>query len=96
MVPVSSIYKFKTPTDSLSVENILHCSNFDNTFVDMLNQKKCEGNSWMIELSKWTEWDGKNLSEEGNIRNAFDGFVLVNKISPPKYLKFDYEYLRKK
>lgn len=94
--PERSIYEFITPTDSLSVEKIMYGSKYENTFVDMMYQTKCEGNSWMFEKSKWTEWEGEDVSDVENIRNVFDGFILVSKISPPKYLKYDYEYLRKK
>ena len=94
-VPDSLIYEFKTPSDSLSIESILHSSNYDNTFVDMLHQDKNFGNSWMFETTKYSEWEGKDPAEINNIRNAWDGLILVNKISPPKYLKYDYEYLKK-
>jgi hypothetical protein len=80
----------------LSIETILHSSNYDNTFVDMLHQNRSNENSWMFETTKYSEWDGTNPTELKNIRNAFDGLILVNKISPPKYLKYDYEYLNKK
>jgi erythromycin esterase len=93
--PERPIYDFKTPTDSLSVEKILHGSRHEITFVDMVYQNKCEGNSWMFDKAKMTGWEGDNVSETNNIRNKWDGFILVNKISPPHYLKFDYEYLKK-
>jgi erythromycin esterase len=94
--PDSLRYVFKTPTDSNSIETILHSSNYNNVFVDMLHQDKSDGNSWMFELSKSTDWGGTETSEDWNIRSVFDGLILVNRISPPKYLKYDYEYLRRK
>jgi len=94
--PERPIYDFKTPTDSLSVEKIMHSSGHKITFVDMFYQKKCAGNSWMFDKVKMTGWEGDNTSETYNIRNKYDGFILVNKISPPHYFKFDYEYLRSK
>jgi erythromycin esterase len=93
--PERPVYDFKTPTDTLSVEKIMHSSCHEITFVDMVYQKKCEGNSWMFDTAKMTGWEGDYTSETNNIRNKWDGFILVNKISPPHYLMFDYEYLRK-
>jgi hypothetical protein len=61
----------------------------------MVYQKKCAGNSWMFDKATMTGWEGDNTSETNDIRNKWDGFILVNIISPPHYLKFDYEYLRK-
>ena len=92
--PTRPVYKFKTPTDSLSVERIMHTAGNKVLFVDMLHQNKSTGNSWMFEKSKWTQWSGNAVDEETNIRELFDGFILIDKISPPHYLKFDYEYLK--
>lgn len=94
--PERVVYDFNTPTDSLSIETIMHGSKYENTFIDMAYQTKYDGNSWMFEKSKMTGWEGDNTREVNNIRNIYDGIILINKISPPKYLKFDYEYLRKK
>jgi erythromycin esterase len=92
--PTRPVYKFKTPTDSLSIERIMHTAGHKISFVDMLHQNKRIGNSWMFEKSKWTQWAGTVVDEETNIRELFDGFILVDKISPPHYLKIDYEYLK--
>ena len=94
--PERVVYDFITPTDSLSIETIMHRSKHENTFIDMTSQTKCDGNSWMFEKSKMTGWEGDNTREENNVRKIYDGIMLINKISPPKYLKYDYEYLRKK
>lgn len=92
--PTREVYKYKTPTDNLSVEKIMHSAGHKVSFVDMLNQKKDVGNSWMFEKSKYADWEGDRLDEIENIRNRWDAFILVDKISPPHYLKFDYEYLK--
>jgi erythromycin esterase len=89
--PYRPIYKYVIPTDSLSVEKIMHNSGHNITFLDMLYQKKSAGNSWMFDKVK----NADGLSDVENIRNKWDGFILINKISPPHYLKFDYEYLQK-
>jgi erythromycin esterase len=92
--PDSLKYDFKTPTDSLSIETILHSSNYGNTFVDMLHQEKNDGNSWMFETSKYTDWNGRVTEEVRNVRSVYDGLILADKISSPEYLKYDYEYLK--
>jgi erythromycin esterase len=91
--PTRHVYKFKSPTDSLFVEKIMHTAGHKVSFVDMLHQNKSSGNSWMFEKSKWTQWAGNEVDEEINIRELFDGFILVDKIAPPHYLKIYYEYL---
>ncbi len=93
---INDIYNFKTPVDSNSIENILHQSNNEITFVDMQQQVKCSGNSWMFEMTKNSGWDGSERDEVEGIKNKWDGLLLVNKINPPKFLKYKYEYLRKK
>ena len=84
-----------SPDYDLFIEQILYKSGHEITFVDMLNQKKSAGNSWMFEISKNTGWDGSGeVSETENVRKIWDGLILVNEITPPKYLKYEYDYLK--
>jgi erythromycin esterase len=92
--PTREVYKFKTPTDNLSLERIMHSAGHKVSFVDMLHQDKSAGNSWMFEKSKYTDWAGDELDEIENVRSKWDAFILVDKISPPHYLTIDYEYLK--
>ena len=92
---INKIYTFETPVDTNSIENILHQSRYENTFVNMQQQIKSNGNSWMFETVKCSGWDGSNPGEVTYIKNSWDGLLLINKISPPKYLKYKYEFLRK-
>ena len=91
--PDSMIYQFKTPQDALSIAQLLHASGHDITFIDMLNHKETEGNSWMFKIAKIHDWDGSNLEEEENIRNTWDALILINSTTTPKYLEFQYDYL---
>jgi erythromycin esterase len=92
--PQRPVYKVRKPTDSLSIEKIMHSAGRKVSFVDMLHQEKSAGNSWMFEKSTWTQWAGNEVDEETNIRKLFDAFILVDKISPPRYMKIEYEYLK--
>jgi len=76
--PTKMIYEYEMPNDSLRLEQILVKSGYDITFVDMKYQYPNEGNSWMFGKARYAEWDG---------------LILIKEISPPKYLKFDYDYL---
>lgn len=92
--PYRPVYDYIISTDNLSVEKIMYNSGHKVTFIDMLNQNKDNGNSWMFDIAKNAGWEGDGLSEVENIRNKWDGFILIDKISPPHYLKIDYEYLK--
>ena len=93
--PFHEFYDFNTALlDSNSIEKIMYNSGFENTFVDMKYQVKNKGNSWMFEKSKSSGWDGNNPEEEENLRNIFDGLILINHTSAPKYLKYSYEYFK--
>lgn len=93
--PDSMTYEFITPQDPLSIGQILHASSHDITFVDMRNQIENVGNSWMFNISKTQDWDGSGLEEHDNIRDVWDALILVNKVSTPEYLKYEYDYLNR-
>jgi erythromycin esterase len=93
--PDSMIYTFKTPKEVNSIEKILHSSGYENTFLDLMSLEKTEGNSWVFDSSKFQQWDGTSIEEVKAIRTVYDGLIVVNVISPPKFLKFKYEYLQK-
>lgn len=93
--PDSMIYQFITPQDPLSIAQLLHTTSQEITFVDMLNQSQHPENSWMFKIAKTHDWDGRKLDEEENIRNVWDALILVNNITTPKYLEFEYEYLNR-
>jgi erythromycin esterase len=94
--PDSLIYTFETPKDFNSIEKILHSSGHENTFLDLTSLNKTEGNSWAFESSEFHQWDGRNIEEVNDIRTVYDGLIVVGTISPPKFLKYNYEYLDKK
>lgn len=91
--PDSMVYKFITPQDPLSIAQLLHPSGHEITLIDMENQIKSEGNSWMFDMAKAHDWDGSGLEELENIRNVWDALILVNKTRTPKYLEYEYDYL---
>lgn len=91
--PDSMVYQFITPEDPLSIGQLLHSSGHEITFVDMENQIKTDGNSWMFDVAKNHDWDGSGLSELENIRSVWDALILVNSTTTPEYLEFEYDYL---
>lgn len=94
--PNSKTYNFITPQDPLSIGQILHASGHEITFIDMENQIKNDGNSWMFEIAKTHDWDGSQLEELKNIRSVWDGLILVDSTSTPEYLEYEYDYLGQK
>jgi erythromycin esterase len=94
--PDSLIYTFETPKDVNSIEKILHSGGNENTFLDLTSLNKTEGNSWVFKSSKFHQWDGSTIEEVKDIRTVYDGLIVVGTISPPKFLKYKYEYLDKK
>jgi len=77
-----------------NIRKCLHKSNHEISFFDMLYQSENAGNSWMFNHSKVTDWDGSRISNEDSIRKIWDALILVNKISTPEYLDYEYDYLK--
>lgn len=91
--PDSMIYQFITPQDPLSIAQLLHTSSQEITFMDMASQSQNPANSWMFKIAKTHDWDGSSLDGEENIRDVWDALILVNNITTPTYLEFEYDYL---
>jgi hypothetical protein len=93
--PDSLIYNFRAPKDMNSIENILVRSGYENTFLDLTLLTKTKGNSWVYGESKFCQWDGTSIDVVNDFRTVRDGIIVVKSISPPKFLKYNYEYLLK-
>ena len=91
--PDSMVYDFITPQDPLSIAQLLHPSTHEITFIDLENQRRGEGNSWMFDTAKTHDWDGSGLEELENIRSVWDAIILVDKTTTPIYLEYQYDYL---
>lgn len=89
-----NIYRFIISEDSTSIEKILNSTGYAISFVDMQNETKSNGNSWMFDKSRFHFWDGSNNSEVNAIRNLYDGIILIKQVNPPTYLNYDYKYFK--
>ena len=75
-----------TPAQPSSMEWILAQSGKPALFVDFARQQRQAGNSWMFQDLLQREW-GTNAFHM-TIRDQYDGVVLVDNVSSPRYLTF--------
>ncbi|WP_261378451.1 erythromycin esterase family protein [Paenibacillus agilis] len=68
-----------------SMESILSASNQPYTFVDLRYQREARGNSWMFEPVTTYSWG--SMPESMNVREQYDGILLIDKVKAPKYVK---------
>jgi erythromycin esterase len=67
-----------------TMESILGNSGYKNIFVDMKNQQKKEGTSWMFTKRAaldWGTWEEQIIPTE-----QYDGILFIDKVQMPKYV----------
>ena len=69
-----------------SLEALMYRTRKQWTFVDMLNQTRTAGTSWMfdaIPAKQWGTWDYRFSP-----RAQFDGILFIDTVNPPKYYTY--------
>ena len=69
-----------------SLEAVMYRTRKQWTFVDMLNQTRTAGTSWMfdaIPAKEWGTWDYRFSP-----RAQFDGILFIDTVNPPKYYTY--------
>lgn len=72
-----------TGTCSNSLEEILIQPDEEYLFVDMLNQTRVDGNSWMFEEIWAKSWEAYYSLIVP--RNSYDGLIYIKNVNPPDY-----------
>jgi len=55
-------------------------------FVDFLHQRQEQGNGWMFQAVSTREWGTASLMLVP--REQYDGVPLIDRVTPPGYLRF--------
>ena len=80
-----TIYLIK-PAISDSMEWVLANTGPASLFVDFLHQRQEQGNGWMFQPMSTREWGTTPLVLVP--REQYDGVLLIDRVTPPNYLRF--------
>jgi len=70
-------------SESGSLESILYRTRRKHCLIEMLSQSRTEGNSWMFESIKASEWGRGTIALVP--RDQYDAILFVDTVSPPDY-----------
>ena len=74
------------PAISGSMESVLANTGPAALFVDFLHQRQEQGNEWMFQPVYTREWGTAPLMLVP--REQYDGVLLIDRVTPPNYLRF--------
>ena len=76
-----------TRATSGSLESILYRTRRKFCFVDLFNQTRGSGNSWMFEPIAAKTWGFSNITMV--LKNQYDGILFIDTVNPPDYIPWN-------
>jgi erythromycin esterase len=75
-----------SPAPVNSMEWIFANTGSPALFIDLLQQQRTDGNSWMFQSLVQREWGVNAFSMIP--RNQYDGILFINEVQSPSYFRF--------